>query len=177
MRKLIDLSLSDVRMQAGMPAQHRLFPLSKFIDDLKLSASLEAKMAKCPFTVSHVDSSLAIDVDRDLLSSAVSNVLQNAFKFTEAGTEVTLRAFAVADRVLIEVEDHCGGLLPSEAETMFLPFTQSGQNKTGLGLGLSISRRSVEVNKGTLSARDVPGSGCVFTIDLPRHSVAEAVLT
>ncbi len=177
MRKLIDLSLSDVRMQAGMPTQHRLFPLSKFIDDLKLSASLEAKMAKCPFTVSHVDSSLAIDVDRDLLSSAVSNVLQNAFKFTEAGTEVTLRAFAVADRVHVEVEDHCGGLLPSEAETMFLPFTQSGVNKTGIGLGLSISRRGVEVNQGTLSVRNVPGSGCVFTIDLPRHSVAEAVLT
>ncbi len=177
MRKLIDLSLSDVRMEAGMPAQHRLFPLSKFIDDMKLSASLEAKMAECPFTVSHVDSSLAIDVDSDLLSSAVSNVLQNAFKFTEAGTEVTLRAFAVADRILIEVEDHCGGLLPSEAETMFLPFTQSGVNKTGIGLGLSISRRSVEVNKGKLSVRDVPGSGCVFMIDLPRHSVAEAVLT
>ncbi len=103
MRKLIDLSLSEVRMQAEMTAQHRLFPLSKFIDDLKLSASLEAKMAGCPFTVSHVDSSLAIDVDRDLLSSAVSNVLQNAFKFTGPGTEVTLRAFAVADRVHIEV--------------------------------------------------------------------------
>jgi signal transduction histidine kinase len=133
-------------------------------------------MAQCPFTVSHVDSSLAIDVDRDLLSSAVSNVLQNAFKFTEAGTEVTLRAFAVADRVHIEVEDHCGGLLPSEAETMFLPFTQSGVNKTGIGLGLSISRRGVEVNQGTLSVRNVPGAVCVFTIDLPRHSVAEAVL-
>jgi C4-dicarboxylate-specific signal transduction histidine kinase len=79
-----------------------------------------------------------------------------------------------ADRVLIDVEDHCGGLLPSEPETMFLPFTQSGQNKTGLGLGLSLSRRSVEVNKGTLSVRYVPGSGCVFTIDLPRHSIAES---
>ncbi len=56
---------------------------------------------------------------------------------------------------------------------MFLPFTQSGQNKTGLGLGLSLSRRSLEANKGTLSVRDVPGSGCVFTIDLPRHSMAE----
>ncbi len=60
---------------------------------------------------------------------------------------------------------------------MFLPFTQSGVNKTGIGLGLSISRRGVEVNKGTLSVRDVPGSGCVFTIDLPRHSVGEPILT
>ncbi len=77
----------------------------------------------------------------------------------------------------IEVEDHCGGLLPSEAETMFLPFNLSGENMTGLGLGLSISRRSVEVNGGTLSVRDAPGSGCVFTIKLPSHSLAGPALT
>lgn len=74
--------------------------------------------------------------------SAVGNLLQNAFKFTEPQTAVNLSVYAVGDRVLINVEDHCGGLLPSEAETMFIPFTQLGENKTGLGLGLSISRRS-----------------------------------
>jgi signal transduction histidine kinase len=54
---------------------------------------------------------------------------------------------------------------------MFLPFKQGGSDKTGLGLGLSISRRTVEANDGTLSVRDRPGSGCVFTIDLPRHEL------
>ena len=43
------------------------------------------------------------------------------------------------------------------------------QNPIGLGLGLSICRRNVEANSGVLSVRDVPGSGCIFTIDLPRH--------
>ena len=75
----------------------------------------------------------------------------------------------MGDRILIEVEDKCGGLPPGELEKMFLPFTQSGADRTGLGLGLSISRRSVEANEGTLNVRDIPGSGCVFTIDLPRH--------
>jgi signal transduction histidine kinase len=56
---------------------------------------------------------------------------------------------------------------------MFLPFTQGDKDRTGLGLGLSISRRSIEANHGTLSVRDVPNEGCVFTIDLPRHSLAE----
>lgn len=177
MRRLIDLSLSHVRMNAGMPAQHRVFSVSDFVEEIKVSASLEAQVEGCPFTVSPVDSSLMVEADRDLLSSAVGNLLQNAFKFTDPHTAVNLRAYAVGGRVLIEVEDHCGGLLPSEAETMFLPFTQSGQNKTGLGLGLSISQRSVEVNKGTLSVRDLPGSGCVFTIDLPRHSLAEPALS
>jgi len=54
MRKLIDRSLSDVRMKAGMPPQHRVFSVAKFIEEVKLSATLEAEMEKCPFTVSHV---------------------------------------------------------------------------------------------------------------------------
>ena len=41
----------------------------------------------------------------------------------------------------------------------------------GLGLGLTICQRSVEANDGALRVRDIPGSGCVFTIALPRHSV------
>ena len=176
MRRLVDLSLSEVRLRAEMAAQGRVFSVSDFIDEVKVAATLEAQSVGCPFKVSPVDPRLAVDADRDLLSAAVGNLLQNAFKFTHSGTEVSLRAYALDDRVLIEVEDHCGGLLPSEAETMFLPFTQGGQNKTGLGLGLSISRRSVEVNKGSLSVRDVPGAGCVFTIDLPRQSLAAPVV-
>ncbi len=172
MRQLIDHSLSDVRLTAGMPLRHQVFSLSSFIEEVKLSAALEAAVVGCPFTVSRVDESLAVDGDRALLSSAVGNLLQNAFKFTEPRTAVSLTAYAAGDRILIAVEDHCGGLLPSEAETMFLPFTQSGENRTGLGLGLSISRRSVEAHKGTLMVRDIPGSGCVFTIDLPRHQLA-----
>jgi signal transduction histidine kinase len=78
----------------------------------------------------------------------------------------------VSDRILIDVKDHCGGLPPGNAERMFLPFTQNGEDRTGLGLGLSIARRSVEANNGTLSVRDVPGTGCVFTISLPRYATA-----
>jgi signal transduction histidine kinase len=98
-------------------------------------------------------------------------LLQNAFKFTHSGSEVLLKVYAMAERILIEVEDKCGGLPPGNVETMFLPFAQSGADRSGLGLGLSISRRSVEANLGTLNVRDVPASGCVFTIDLPRHSL------
>lgn len=173
LRELIDRSLSDVRMRAGMPAQRRLFSLSDFIAEVKLSASLEAQVQKCALTVPNVDSRLAVDGDRDLLSSAVGNLLQNAFKFTRHGSEVTLKAYAAADRILIEVQDHCGGLAAGVAERMFRPFTQAGEDKTGLGLGLAISQRSVEVNGGTLSVSNIPGSGCVFTINLPRRAMPE----
>jgi signal transduction histidine kinase len=175
LRRLIDRSLSEARTSAGMPVRHRLFSLAEFITEVQLSASLEAQVNRCRLTVSYVDSQLAVDADRELLLSAVGNLLQNAFKFTHSGSEVTLKVYAVGERILIEVEDKCGGLPPGDLETMFRPFTQSGANKTGLGLGLSISRRSVEANEGTLSVRDIPASGCVFTIDLPRHAMPVGV--
>jgi signal transduction histidine kinase len=82
-----------------------------------------------------------------------------------------LNVSATTDRIRIEVEDECGGLAPGSIEKMFQPFTQLGNDRSGLGLGLTICRNSVEASGGTLSVRDLPGTGCVFTIDLPRHSM------
>jgi hypothetical protein len=171
LRTLVDRSLADVRVTAGMPPRHELISLADFVAQIASSALIEAGARECKLTVSDVDEHLAVDVDRDMLFSAVGNLLHNAFKFTADHTEVLLSAYAVADRILIEIEDHCGGLPPGEADQMFLPFTQRGANRSGLGLGLTICRRSVEANKGVLRVRDVPGSGCAFTIDLPRHVI------
>ena len=169
MRSLIDRSLADVRIAAGMPPRHQLISLADFISDVTISGSLEAQSRGCIFTVAEVDSHLALDVDREMLFSAVGNLLQNAFKFTHLLTEVSLNAYAAADRIRIDVEDQCGGLPVGAADGVFLPFKQSSADTSGLGLGLSICRRGVEANNGVLSVRDIPGSGCVFTIDLPRH--------
>jgi signal transduction histidine kinase len=176
LRNLIDRSLAEVRVTAGMPARHQLISVADFIAEVKISASLEAQARECRFTVGVVDPTLAVDADRDMLFSAVGNLLQNAFKFTQPHTQVSLNAYAAADRILIDVEDHCGGLPPGDAEKMFMPFTQSGADKSGLGLGLSICRRSVEANNGVIRVRNVHRSGCVFTIDLPRHPLPKTFL-
>jgi len=171
LRTLVDRSLAEVRVAAGLPPRHELISLADFVSEIGISALLEARARECKFTVTHVDERLAIDVDRDILLSALGNLLQNAFKFTHHGSEVSLHAYAVADRILIDVEDHCGGLPPGSTDRMFLPFTQSGTDRSGLGLGLAICRRSVESNNGVLRVRDVPGTGCIFTIDLLRHTL------
>lgn len=177
MRTLVDRSLTDVRMTAGLPLRNELFSLAGMINEVGMSGNLESRVKGCPLVVSAVPPTLAVDADRDLLLSAVGNLLQNAFKFTLPGTEVLLNAYALGDRILIDVEDHGPGLPEGDAERMFEPFTQGGEDKSGMGLGLSISRRSVEANGGILSARNKAhfGStptGCVFTIDLPRHTIA-----
>jgi signal transduction histidine kinase len=56
---------------------------------------------------------------------------------------------------------------------MFLPFEQHSEDRTGLGLGLSIAHRAVEASKGKLGVRDIPGFGCVFTIELAREESCE----
>ena len=173
LRNLIDRSLAEVRITAGMPLHHALFSLSDFIGEIKLSASLEADVKKCGLRVSDVDPELAVDADRDLLASAVGNLLENAFQFTAPNAEVTLKAYAVADRIHIDVGD--ARLQIGDADRMFQLFLDADDAPAGSDLGLSVSRRSVEANRGTLTVRNVPNEGCVFTINLPRHALTSVV--
>ncbi len=166
LRNLIDRALVDVRLRAGLDPHHKLTPLDLVLEEVRVAAQLDASAKKIAFTMS-VEAGLEVTVDRQLLSSALANLLQNAFKFTHSGGSVFLTARVAAGHVLIEVADQCGGLPPGRAESLFLPFEQRGSDRSGLGLGLSISRRCIEANGGTLKVRDVPGTGCVFTIDLP----------
>jgi signal transduction histidine kinase len=167
LRDLIDRSLAEVRLAAGIPVPRERIPLAEFVEELQVSAAMEANARGLELTVEIADSRLAVDADRQILASAVSNLLSNAFKFTRAHGHVSLRAHAPADRILIEVEDECGGLHTKMIEDLFRPFEQQDADRSGLGLGLAISRRGVEANGGTLRARNIAGKGCVFTVDLP----------
>ena len=170
MRNLIDRSLAEVRSAAGLPAPHERIEVAQFIQEVQASASMEAQNSGHGLTVHPVDHKLEVDGDREMLASAVSNVLQNAFKFTRPKGNVSLRVHEANGRVLIEVQDECGGLPPGKAEELFRPFEQRGDNRTGLGLGLAISQAGVTQSGGKLSVRNLSGTGCVFTIDLPRRS-------
>lgn len=168
---LLERSLADVRATAGASDPTHVFSLAEFIADARSIASLGAAEKGCAFSVPEVDGRIGIAGNRDHLLAALVNLLQNAFKFTHAHTEVTLHARREEGRVHIDVKDHCGGLPPGFAENMFKPFTQGGVDRSGLGLGLSIARRTVEADGGSLTVRDVPGTGCVFTISFPWHSL------
>jgi signal transduction histidine kinase len=167
MASLIHRSLAEVRLSSGMEHRERV-AVSELIEEAEVDGTLDAVARKQALTVTTVDRSVAIEVDRQIVAGAISNLMHNASKFTLAGGNVFLRASTTADRVLIEVGDECGGLPPGKAEELFDAFQQRGEDRSGLGLGLFISRKGIEANGGRLGVRDVPGHGCVFTIDLPR---------
>jgi signal transduction histidine kinase len=169
---LVERSLDDVR--GSKVVEHPVFELAAFIADARQNAELDAGATRCELCVPQVDAQLGVRGDRQLLLAAVGNLLQNAFKFTHENTRVTLDATATARHIKIEVSDHCGGLPEGSAEEMFTPFRQRGDDRSGLGLGLSIARQSIEADSGTLSVRDMPGVGCVFSIRLPRQAFGQA---
>jgi len=174
MRNLIDRSLAEVRVTAGLPPRLKDVRLADFLGEIAASSSLDPLARECKFVVTPVSEEIWVHVDTEMLAAAVGNLLQNAFKFTERHTEVRLHAHLDGSRVLIDVEDHCGGLATGSTEKLLLPFVQNGQDRSGLGLGLDICRRSVEANNGILRVRDVPGAGCIFTIDLPAQGTAQS---
>jgi signal transduction histidine kinase len=168
LRNLIERSLDEVRLQVGLHHREGV-ALSELVEEAGLAAAMEARSRDLQLTVTPVEPGVVIDVDRQLIAAALANLLQNAFKFSRSNGHVVLRTdTATADRVLIEVEDECGGLPPGQAEDLFRPFAQRSSDRSGLGLGLAVAREGVAVNGGEIRVRNLPGRGCIFTMELPR---------
>jgi signal transduction histidine kinase len=166
-RDLIGRSLAEVRLTHGV--QHpEPVRVSTLIEDLSAAAMLTANAQGVTLTILPIEEGVMIEADRHVLSAVIMNLLQNAFKFTRPHTTVTLRVDADADRVLVEIQDECGGLPRGDVDELFRPFEQRSTDRTGWGLGLAFSRWGVEANRGRIYARSLPDVGCVFTVGLPR---------
>jgi signal transduction histidine kinase/ActR/RegA family two-component response regulator len=118
------------------------------------------------------DEEMFLDVDLTRVAQVVSNLLNNAAKYTPARGRIGLAAHREDDFVVISVTDTGIGIPPSSMPTVFEMFTQVGRNmeraQGGLGIGLSLVRRLVELHGGTVSAAsDGVGRGSTFTVRLP----------
>jgi len=175
LRDLLARSLNDVRLTHSVKSRKRIV-VSELIEEVEAAATLAAHERGITLRVMPVEEGVAIDVDRQVLSAVLMNLLQNAFKFTRPRSAVTLRVGASADRVLVEIQDECGGLPAGDVNELFRPFEQRGADRTGMGIGLAFSRWGAEANGGRLYARNLPEKGCVFTVDLPRSPVRDVAV-
>jgi hypothetical protein len=168
LQTLIDRSLADVRLDAGLIVL-RPVAVSEVIEEVEIGGTILAEGRGLRLGVTTVDHTVVVDADRPILVAAIASLLHNAIKSTQPGSSVKLRASTTTSRVLIEVEDECGGLPPAAPESLLKPFVQDSRDRTGAGLGLSICVKAVKRMGGELHIRDLPGKGCVFTIDLPKQ--------
>lgn len=119
-------------------------------------------------TVAHfeVEDGVAARADEHHVEQVLNNLIRNAEKY--GGNTIRVAAVADGDRAVITVSDDGDGVPAEAQDTLFEPFTQAGESKDGIGLGLSITRRLIEANGGTISYRDGEDGGAVFEIRLPR---------
>jgi len=112
---------------------------------------------------------LWIDADPDRLAQVLTNLLNNAVRYTPNGGRLTLTAAAVQDEVTISVSDTGVGLKSEDRERVFEMFTQVGEpGQGGLGIGLALVKGLVELHGGRIEVRsDGPGRGSEFLIRLP----------
>jgi signal transduction histidine kinase len=165
LRDLIDSTLSEVRLDAGTQRRERL-TVAEFLDEIAVVANLHAEYRGIRLSVAPVPRDWAVMADPQILASALMNLLNNAFKYTAPGGRVVLTAHVEDGRVLLEVEDECGGI-PDMRRDLFQAFERRGTDRAGVGLGLSIARKAVTSQDGNIVVRNMPGTGCVFVIDIP----------
>jgi signal transduction histidine kinase len=163
--KLIERTLSDVRRASGIN-RHDAFELGPFLREVAATAELHAHHRGLTFAMDAATTG-SIEGDRELLMSAVMNLVHNALKFTRPGGNVWLQGVTSSTRLSLSVEDQCGGI-PDSDRGVFASFTdRRGADRSGLGLGLSIAKTVIRAHNGDITVRNMPGAGCVFTIDLP----------
>lgn len=175
LRNLVDRSMVEVRIDAGIE-RREIISVAELLVELEIGAELYARTLGLQLEVTSVDRAVYIAGDRQIVVGAVSNLLQNALKFTHKPSRVSLTTSVTEDRVLFEVEDECGGLPEGKTDELFVPFEQRSADRSGVGLGLSIAVKAAKATGGEIRVRNLPGKGCVFTLDLPRYHGTEVAL-
>ncbi len=173
LRRLLDDYLSIARIESGgirfEPRRVELAPLLSSVVDAAQALG-EASGPRFAFEGDGHGAAAVVDPDR--LTQALANLLSNAAKFSPPGGKVTARVARAGDRVRLSVSDEGPGIPAEFRGRIFEKFQQARelsevQRHKGSGLGLSIVKAIVERSGGTVGFESRPGSGAVFTIDLP----------
>ncbi len=121
------------------------------------------------------DDSLSLYVDSNRIAQVISNLLNNAAKYTRPGGHIELLAFVEANEVVLSVEDNGIGIPAQELCNIFEMFNQVERNmghaQGGLGIGLTLVRQLVELHGGTIYASSTENVGSKFTVRLPLANV------
>jgi signal transduction histidine kinase len=164
---LLDLSRLDAGLIALEMAEHNVADLLEAVVPAYRTLAGERGI---DFSVELPDPALTVHCDGGRLELALSNLLDNACKFTPAGGEVELGAAQSIAGVRFWVRDTGAGILPDDLPHIFERFYR-GHNGTdrGNGLGLAIVQSIVQAHGGQITVASEPGDGARFTIELP-HS-------
>jgi two-component system sensor histidine kinase CpxA len=175
---LIGKLLMLARLESGVEQiEMEPFDVGELLEELAADADFEARGRNCRVRVASTGNCL-VRGSRELLRSAIENVLRNAVRHTAENTEVKVALRMEKDggpaSVGIEVSDEGPGVPEASLADLFSPFYRVGdardRKEGGTGLGLAITERAVRLHGGSVRAANGPNGGLVVKIDLPATS-------
>lgn len=111
---------------------------------------------------------IAVDVVQ--IDRVLTNLIENAIKFSPPATPIVVSAIGGHDNVRVTVTDSGSGVLKDEEKAIFEPFQKGAHHQGGTGLGLAIARAIVSAHGGSIWVSSVPSGGAAFTFELPGGS-------
>jgi signal transduction histidine kinase len=167
--------LEMTRLEAGA------WPLHIEVCDLTdlVSTVLERMaplLARRPVTLAFPSEAILVECDPAQIETVIVNLLDNALRYTEEGSPLTLRGEAWLDAAVFCLEDHGQGIPDGDKEHIFEKFYRSRAHTAtdGTGLGLAICRTIIEAHLGRIGVRNAPEGGAEFWFSLPRYLSEEA---
>jgi signal transduction histidine kinase len=175
LKNMIDQILIYSRLEAGkQPVRIEDLTLTKMVSEMKETFDFLCKQKGLRMSWDIPDSPLQLRSDPVRVKEIVSNLIQNAVKYTDRGS-VALRIEAISGNqsILIEVSDTGMGISEHHLSSIFEPFMQAHKTSTensrgGIGLGLSIVKKHLEQIGGTIQVKSELGKGTTFCVVVPR---------
>jgi len=169
MNGLITNLLSVTRLEAGAAALHKE---PEALDDLIFSvlSRLSARLSDRAVAVEIPDDLPLVPLDAVLIDQVLVNLLENALRYTPAGSPLDIRAWHEPARVVVEVADRGAGFADGEVELVFEKFYRgqaARRNDGGTGLGLTICRAVARAHEGDVSILARSGGGAAVRLTLP----------
>jgi signal transduction histidine kinase len=167
--ELIGDVLDTSRIEAGtFSFRFRDVDIGELVRDTVATAQLGQDEVRLLAKVHDALPEIRGDVER--LRQVLTNLIDNAVKYSPAGSEVEVHAYPENGRVRIDVHDHGPGIAKEDQKLIFEKFgriTGTGATRPGTGLGLFIARSIAEAHGGELDVHSAPNQGATFTLELP----------
>lgn len=174
--QLVDQMLDLSKLESGRMSVNKInaniIPFLKYVFQLQ---EFYAEEKNISMIFSSESQSYEIEFDPEKTAAIVSNLLNNAIKFTSEGGQISMKVYRKAENICIEIKDNGIGIPQEKLETIFDRFYQVDSKNTrkegGAGIGLALIRELVNLLNGSIEVASNPGLGTIFSVKLPYISV------
>jgi len=168
-----ELVKSDSRQLEQLRAGYLIYPQAAIVNYAEHKARTLGREADLVLDVRNTE---AIAISEEYLRKILEELMENACKFSEAGTEIFVSGWPERDRYAIQIADRGRGMTPGQWESLgaYMQFDRRIYEQQGAGLGLIITKRLTELHNGSISFASALGEGTTVTVSLPLRPNPEA---